>query len=110
LTVALAFDDAFQIHERLAPALTEKGEPLLIAAYTLAFAGLLVRYRAFVLRTSFGVLLVSAVLLFVSAALDRWLPGHHLVEDGAKFLGIATWATWLIGTGIAVLARQPRTA
>lgn len=110
LTMVLAVDDAFQIHERLAPALTEKGEPLLIGAYALALACILVRYRSFVLLTSFGVLLVSSAMFLVSAALDRWLPGLHLPEDGAKFIGIATWATWLIGTGIAVLGRERGTA
>jgi len=110
LTTLLAFDDAFQIHEELGPALSERGEPLAIAAYALLLAGLLVRYRSFVLRTSFGLVLLSGGLFLASAALDRWLPGLHLLEDGAKFVGIVTWATWLVGTGIVVLARERRTA
>lgn len=110
LTTLLAFDDAFQIHEELGPALSERGEPLAYAAYALLLAGLLVRYRSFVLRTSFGLVLLSGGLFLASAALDRWLPGLHLLEDGAKFVGIVTWATWLVGTGIVVLARERRTA
>jgi hypothetical protein len=103
LTTVLASDDAFQIHELVAPALIDRGESLLIGAYALVLAGLLVRYRSFVLRTDFGLLLVSGALFLVSAALDHWLPGLHLLEDGSKFVGIATWATWLVGTAIAVL-------
>lgn len=110
LTVVLAFDDAFQLHELVAPAVVERGEALLIGVYALLLAGLVVRYRSFVLSTSFGLLLVSSALFLASAALDRWLPGLHLPEDGAKFVGIATWATWLVGTGIAVLAREHRRA
>lgn len=110
LTTVLAFDDAFQIHEYVAPALSGKGEPIFIGAYALVLACLLVGYRSFVLRTSFGVMVVSSVLFFVSAGLDLWLPGLQLLEDGAKFVGIVTWATWLIGTGVAVLAPERRTA
>lgn len=88
--------------------MVEHGEPLLTGAYALVLAGLVVRYRSFVLSTSFGLLVATGLLFFVSAGLDRWLPGHHLVEDGAKFLGIVTWATWLVGTGIAVLAPKRR--
>ncbi len=70
----------------------------------------MVRYRSFVLSTSFGPLLVSGALFLASAALDRWLPGLYLLEDGAKLLGIVTWATWLVGTGVVVLARERRAA
>lgn len=110
LTVVLAVDDAFQVHEGVAPALVDRGEVLATGAYALALLALLVRYRSFVLRTSFGLVVVSGALFLGSAALDRWLPGLHLLEDGAKFVGIVTWATWLIGTGIAVLSRERRTA
>lgn len=108
LTTVLASDDAFQIHELVAPALTDKGEPLAIGAYALVLGWLLIRYRSFVLSTSFELLLVSSALFLASAALDRWLPGLHLLEDGAKFVGIVTWATWLIGTAIAALTDERR--
>lgn len=103
LTLLLCLDDAFKLHEYAAPALVERGELLLIVVYAALLGAVVRRHRLFVLRSSYPLLLVSGALFLVSIACDRWLPDHHLIEDGTKFLGIATWATWLMATGIVAL-------
>jgi hypothetical protein len=105
-TTILALDDAFQIHELVVVRLTARGEELMFGAYALILAALLVRHRSFVLRTPFALPALSGALLLTSAVFDRWVHGLHLIEDGAKFVAIVTWGTWLVGTGIAVLTRD----
>jgi hypothetical protein len=105
-TTILALDDAFQIHELVVVRVTTSGEELMFGAYALILAALLVRHRSFVLRTPFALPALTGALLLVSAVFDRWIHGLHLIEDGAKFVAIVTWGTWLVGTGIAVLTRD----
>ena len=105
-TTILALDDAFQVHELVVVRVTASGEELMFGAYGLILAALLVRHRSFVLRTPFALAALSGALLLTSAVFDRWVHGLHLIEDGAKFVAIVTWGTWLVGTGIAVLTRD----
>jgi hypothetical protein len=105
-TTILALDDAFQIHELVVVRLTANGEELMFGAYALILAALLVRHRSFVLRTPVALPALTGALLLTSAVFDRWVHGLHLIEDGAKFVAIVTWGTWLAGTGIAVLTRD----
>lgn len=108
LTAVLAVDDGFQLHEYAAPAVVAQGEALTILVYALALGVILLRYRSFVLRTPFGLLLASGALFAVSIACDRWATDLHLVEDGAKLLGIVSWAMWLVSTSVAVLRADTR--
>lgn len=75
----------------------------MFAGYGLAVIALGVAYREFLRRTDFPLLAVALGLLAMSATMDRLVPGAHLLEDGSKFLGIATWATYWVGTGVIFL-------
>lgn len=108
LTTALMVDDLLMLHEFLFPALIPPAEALSYGAYALAFGGFLILFRSFVLRTPFVLLLIAGGLFLVSALLDRYAPGLHLLEDGSKFVGIVTWTTYFVATGLACLRPRHR--
>lgn len=95
LTLLLAFDDTFMVHDRLAPRLLGLHELVLFGLYGTLVAYMLVRYRM-VWQQSGPTLLAVAITGFaLSLAIDRLpedlLPLHHLFEDGSKLVGISCW-------------------
>jgi hypothetical protein len=114
-TSLLLFDDMLAIHDeaiptaatRISGALENVAEPAAYALLALLGLALAVRFRGFLARTTYGVLVAAVVLIGLSTLLDL-AEAPHFLEDGPKFLGIATWATYLAGTGVAVLQRYAR--
>lgn len=99
LSLWLALDDAFMIHDALAPDywhLPERGMLLLVAcaaiAYALFFRDLLVT-AIFPLAFAFGPLALSLIIDDIGAVLTWDLIGEwdFLLEDGLKWLGIVGW-------------------
>lgn len=103
LTSLLALDDLFQIHEAILPAYIPNGQLVSYVFYAVAVAVFGLCFRRFLLRTDLLLLAVPLALLAVSVCFDRFFDGIHLVEDGAKFLGIAGWTAYFAGTGLAHL-------
>jgi len=109
LTAVLGIDDLFQVHEYALPAVLPSGEDVAYAAYGVAALAFLITQRRALMRTDAWILLAAGVLLLVSAGVDR-IGGGHLLEDGAKLVGIVLWSVYFVGTAAATLlpALPPR--
>lgn len=108
-TTVLYLDDFFQFHERIFPDYLGVPQVLIVGTYgawTVAF--LVTNFRT--IMAAEGVLLFSAIaFLGASAVIDFLdevvrLPGHHLWEDGTKFLGIVGWCVYFVRTSYAWLS------
>jgi hypothetical protein len=104
ITAVLTLDDLFQVHEDLAVRYLGINDKVVVLAYGLAVLTYLVRFRRFILRTHYPLLVAGLGLFAGSNAVDlvlqaRWLSDWRIfVEDGLKLLGIACWSAYLIDT------------
>jgi hypothetical protein len=105
LTLALAFDDLFLVHEEVLPDIVGIPEKAVYAAYALAGAAFVVVFRPFLAKPPRLPALAAAVLLLgLSIFFDVVAPGRHLLEDGAKLLGIVAWTIFAAGVSLDELA------
>lgn len=111
LSAYFTLDDLFQIHEYFIPevlGIWEKAAYLLIAGSVGAY---LFFFRRILLRTNVLPLVCALGLLAFSAGFDAALAPLFdlnsewfvLVEDGAKWLGIACWCAYFVGTAQAMV-------
>jgi hypothetical protein len=96
VSAVVTVDDAFMVHDALLAYVHPAGEKaalLTIAAVVAAFAAVFGRD----LLAGPAVLLgVCAVAFGLSVAVDQLLDDPpRLLEDGAKFVGLVTWALWV---------------
>jgi hypothetical protein len=114
LSLLLAVDDVFMLHEAVLPWI---GIPqiVVLAAYACLAVGLMLRYRMRILESEFSLLAVASVLFGVSVLLDvTHLPGigfdtSVFIEDGCKFTGIVCWAAYFWRySALQLLAGQGR--
>lgn len=96
LTLLLATDDTFMVHDRLAPRfLGLREELILVALYGALLMYMLIRYRTVWQQTGRALLGLALAGFALSVAIDRLpedlLPLHHLFEDGSKLVGISCW-------------------
>lgn len=118
ITSLLTLDDLFMLHEVVYPAYLHIGEKKVVLAYALLMAWYLARFRHIILRSSFGLLLLSFGFLAASLLFDMFvyiLPRWHtLIEDGAKLLGYVSWLGYQLSvchralTGAGVVPATPR--
>jgi len=99
-TSVLYLDDFFQLHERVLPDYIGLPQLLVLSAYALWILCWLFINRNAILNFEPALLITVLVFFGVSVLLDLvehtlYLPGHHLWEDGSKFLGIAGWCTYM---------------
>lgn len=107
-TGLLLFDDLFLAHEVIYPKVLGVDEVYVIAAYGIFAALYLSFFRNLIVRNGYPLMLIS-VILFAISIFEDIIVGEggvlrRIAEDGAKFLGIATWtafyfrAAWLMCT------------
>ncbi|WP_407279229.1 hypothetical protein U5817_24915 [Aromatoleum evansii] len=106
LTVVLAFDDLFLLHEEFFPSLgiPEKGVFVAYAAFVLFH---LVSFRRLILRTDYILLAIAFAAFAVSAGLDLANPAGinpYLYEDSAKFVGVVSWLGYFFRAGSGALS------
>jgi hypothetical protein len=111
LTLAVALDDLLLLHEGATFAAWMP--KVIVMAYAVAFAGYLWRFRIEIMRhLDVGLLAIAMLALGTSAIVDVLAEpatvASVLVEDGAKLLGLAAWATFLIRG--ALIALRPEQA
>lgn len=111
LTTMLLLDDAFMIHEWVAPRYLGVSNEVVFAVYGAVLIAMLFKFRAVILRGDYKLLLTSLVLLAASVAVDK-LHDYHLLEragvaseglryaaeDALKLLGIAGWLSFFLCT------------
>ena len=97
LSAVLLVDDLFRIHDYYADMIGIT-EHMLFALYGATALALLIRYQRFIRSASWSLLAIAFVCFATSIVVDAevfTLPfGHHLVEDGSKWLGICAWCAY----------------
>jgi hypothetical protein len=115
LTLVLTLDDLFQFHEDLAERYLGLKDGTFYLALGLAMIGYLARFRRMILRSGYALVFVFALAFFafsvaIDSVLDRWLwrlgTWEVFAEDGAKFLGIASWFGYFARTTYRLLAER----
>ena len=98
LTSLLMFDDLFLGHEVVYRYIFFIPEEYTFLIYMIAVALYLMTFRRLIMRLDFEILAIGLGLLGLSILVDS--SGAHadelglLIEDGAKFLGIAFWTAF----------------
>jgi hypothetical protein len=113
LTMLLLLDDLFLIHEN-APSLIGIAEEILYGIYGMLILLYVVTFRHYILQTDYLLLIFAMGLFGFSLAFDflhiaTLLPYDaltYLLEDGAKFVGIAFWLAYFAHTSARVLAAR----
>jgi hypothetical protein len=102
LTLILLLDDLFMFHEDLAPRYLGIPDTITYAVLAGLTAASLIAFRDVIWRSEY-LLLILALMYFsfsvVTDASDGLSVGSdwmYLVEDGAKFLGIVSWAGYFV--------------
>lgn len=109
LTTLLCIDDAFLLHDEVLP-LLGISEKVIYAIYLVAALSFLVVFARRILKTAYPLFVLAFAFLGVSVVADTvglpWLD-PYLLEDGAKFIGIALWSGYLFHTSGSLLAARP---
>jgi hypothetical protein len=113
LTAVLCVDDFMLLHERVFPTHLGVPEVVTLAVYGCATVLYLWHFRQFHHAMETPLLLAALALFGISVAVDLadiddiWWG--VLLEDGSKFIGIITWATYHVRSACgALLAARPR--
>jgi len=113
LSLGFLFDDLLMLHERFAPNRLGIPQPVTAGAYAAAILAYLVYFRHVIRTTDFTLLgcalgcMACSVILDVVRDISHAFDAH-ILEDGAKFLGIVLWAAYLIFTAGDTEERLPR--
>lgn len=108
-SLVVALDDLLLLHE--SATMASWMPKLFAAAYAAGFAAYLWRFRVAILRhLDVGLLALALLGLATSAIVDVLAEpatvASVLVEDGAKLLGLAAWAAFLIRGAVVALRPQ----
>lgn len=102
LTAALLFDDLFLFHEIFFPRYFGIPDFVTFSTYAVVTLIYLYVFRRTILQTHFGVLILAGVLLGLAMVVDKLYDDSvdtsvkFLIEDGLKFVGIATWFVYYV--------------
>jgi hypothetical protein len=118
LSLYLCLDDLFLVHESLVPTYLGISETYFYVALAIATLTYLVRYWRMILSTNYLILLVALAFLGASAAIDEIFEpymraigqGRIFLEDGSKWLGIAAWCSYHVGTSFELVTGTNRVA
>ncbi len=101
LTMVLMFDDLFMFHESIAPWVLHVPEKATLVVYGLYAAFCFARFHKVILTNDFRYLFIAIAAFGTSVVIDQisekiYFPGEYLFEDGAKFIGIASWLVYFV--------------
>ncbi|MDQ3460913.1 MAG: hypothetical protein M3498_16720 [Deinococcota bacterium] len=94
LSVLLAVDDAFLLHERVIPRLLQIPEIVVYGGYGLLIGSYLLYFSRPILKTDYELLVLAFLCFAISVAIDIALPTTTrvtFVEDSFKLAGIVFW-------------------
>lgn len=114
-TLVLCIDDAFQLHEVVAPRYLYIDQKAILGLYALTTLGIVVAFRRLLIeRPVLPMAAVAALATSVAIDLSEHLwtvrTVQILVEDGFKQLGILLWVAFLIRQSSAAFAERTTTA
>lgn len=109
ISMLLMLDDLYLLHEEVIEDHLHIPQKFVFAVYGIIVSGLLIRFRRLILESDFLLLILAFALLAISVAVDLFVtpeefvifggfPGRHIIEDGFKLLGIATWSVYFART------------
>jgi hypothetical protein len=110
LTAVLALDDAFLIHERVAPSWLHVPQTGVFLAYAGSMGGFFLFFLRRILATDFLLLAVALGFLGVSMGVDAVLSYSNLetfLEDSCKFAGIVFWLAYFACAALSLLRQEP---
>lgn len=106
LSMGLAFDDAFMLHERVFPRHLHIPEIVIFGAYLVICVGYGVYFFRRILLTDYLLLALALFFLGLSAGMDQVLTFSNLetfMEDSLKFFGIVFWVIYFARTAAATI-------
>lgn len=112
VSVMLALDDAWLLHEHVLPRLFIP-EIVVYLALLAAVGGYILYFLPRILLTDYALLATSAFFLGVMLFLDLILPMTDLAtffEDGAKFFGIVFWLAYFSVTAARLVSEEGPTS
>jgi hypothetical protein len=104
LSILMLIDDFFLMHDVIFPEYLKIDEKVFYIFYGLSVVAIFVRYYKIILDTDYVLLILSFVLLGLSATTDEIIAmGVHInhpfiVEDSFKLLGILSWFSYFTRT------------
>lgn len=101
LSALLGADDLLLLHEEIFRRVFGLREEITFGAYVVMVLAFLVRYLGKVRELPYLLLMIALGFFVCSLAADLEItrvgpPYHHLVEDGAKFMGVANWCAFFV--------------
>jgi hypothetical protein len=112
LTLILVVDDMFMGHETVYRALFGIPQRVTIAIYALLVVAYLLNFRRLIIEVGPGLLIISLLAFAISVATDLFVPPNfdwlHVMEDGAKLVGIFCWTTFHCWASWILLDRSSR--
>jgi hypothetical protein len=109
VSMMLMLDDLFLLHEEVIEDHLFIPQKFVFAAYGAIVLWLLIRFRKTILESDYMLLFLSFVFFSLSVGIDLFVepedftifggfPGRHIIEDGFKLLGIASWSVYFVRT------------
>jgi hypothetical protein len=109
ISTLLMLDDLYLLHEEVIEDHLHIPQKFVFVAYGVLVLGLLIRFRKIIFDSDFSLLYLAFGFLAISVAVDLFVtpeeffifggfPGRHIIEDGFKLLGIATWSVYFTRT------------
>lgn len=108
LAIGLGIDDAFLVHEALAPRRLKIPEYAVLAFYGAVSCVWLIAFRARWDRVAWLLLGLAATCFVLSLVMDA-VSGRILYEDGLKYLALWTFVVFAFREASHCAALQPRT-
>jgi hypothetical protein len=93
----MTFDDLFQLHSSVFPKVFGIPKAAVLFVYGMGIAAWALTHAIEIVRTRWGLLFAAGVAMSLSIAVDQISTGQDwalLAEDGAKFLGVLSWAAY----------------
>ncbi len=101
-TIVLCLDDLYQLHEMVLPDYIGIPQKVVFLAYGAITLLYLLKFKSVINKTDYFVFLVALFMFSLSVIVDQIpksiLANPHLIEDGAKLLGIVSWFIYLTQT------------
>jgi hypothetical protein len=120
ISTILMLDDLYLLHEEVLPDHAFIPQKLVFVGYGVMVLAFLIRFRDTIFQSDYLLLILAFGFFAISVGVDLFVepeeftifggfPGRHIIEDGFKLLGIATWSVYLIRTSMQKVAPLVRT-
>jgi hypothetical protein len=110
VTGMLMLDDFFMGHEVIYPRILGLQQQHVFVIYVVFIASYLWTYRNSIAECDYPLIMLSLLFFGISILVDLFVEPdgllHRIGEDGSKFLGIATWATFHLRAAWIVITQN----